>query len=282
MSLIVPRGPQWAYYTDNYPATPSTSAFGTAVTAGANDTMGTAVEALDTIAHDCEYLEITISGFNANATAHQVLLDILVDPAGGTSWSVLISGLLCGYTVASATTIPRACFYNFPLWIPAGTSIGLQAQTHHSATDAGNVTIAIQGGNSNPASWWCGQGVETIGVDTASSQGTLVTPGNTGAFSSWVDLGAPTTTTRDGGAIQTGVQSNGTDVAGRAFRIEFGAGDNRIGPARHLITGTTEAGWTHNSGPVFRSIRAGTQLQARGTANTTNTDALGCAAYLVY
>jgi hypothetical protein len=282
MGLIIPARPIWAFSSSSYPATPTTLQSGVAVTAGANNADGTAVAVVPTLTHDCEFLEIGISGFNATGTAQQVLMDILVDPAGGTTWSTLIADLLCGYTgIRGQTTGFSSCMYFFPLWIPVGSSLGAQARTSHTATEAGDISIVARGGNANPGSWWCGQSVETIGVDPSTSQGTLITPGNTGAYSSWVDLGAPTTVARHGGAVQFGVQANGAATNSRGFYVEFGIGGQSIGSPVRMCISTGESGCTYPMGVTFADIAAGAQLQARGTANGVNTDQVGCAAYIV-
>ena len=282
MALIVPSGPNWAYYTDNMPSTPSASQFGTTVTAGANDTMGTAVTCISALSHDCEYMQIFPGGYASSTNAGETIMDILFDPAGGTSWTTLISGLLVGHTRSRSTSTPSPLCYDFPIWLPSGTSIGAQAQTHLTTTDAGEVIISVRGGNRNPASWWCGQGVETIGVDRTSSQGTLITPGNSGAFSSWTSLGSPTVTTRTAGAVQFAGQGNSNNTSARAFRLEFGADSNIIGPPLNVFTNSTEDGWNMNSGLIFKQIESGEQLQVRGTSGATNTEQIGCAAYIVY
>ena len=281
MGLIMPSGPDWTYSSDNLPATPSSSPFGVNVVAGASNSDGTAVTLLSALAHDGEFIQIMTGNFSSSGAAGATLLDILYDPTGGTSWQSLIDDLIVGYTTsqASATRVDVVS-YSFPLWIPAGSSIGAQARTAHSSTLDGDVMVFVQGGHRNPAHWWAGQGVESIGINAASSQGTLITPGSSGAYSSWTNIGS--TTTYRGGAIQFGAQADGAAINTRQYRLQLGIGSNNIGLNYYMFTTSSESGTSIKTGLSFVDIPAGTQLQARGTSNTTNTDQVGVAAYVVY
>lgn len=276
---LLTAAPIWANYVDNMPSTPSNNV-GTQVTAGANNADGTAVSALSALAFDVELLQIGVQGFAAAAGNGSTLLDIMIDPAGGTSWAPLIDDLLAGMTAAanlgSAITAPH--WYMFPLWVPAGASVGLQARTAHSATLSGRVILRAWGGNRNPGSWWCGQKVTSLGIDDANSKGTDHTPGNTGALSSWADLGAVLPI--DAGAAQWAFQGDDDgDQQTRMYRLEFGAGATMIGGPLHGGTGTGETGVSFPRAPGFCNIPAGTQLQVRGTCNST-ADTIDVAAYL--
>jgi hypothetical protein len=283
MALILPSGPSWTYSTNNLGATPSTSTFGVNVTSGTGNSDGTAVTLLSALTHDVELIEIFTGEFSTSGDDSATLMDILYDPAGGSSWQTLISDLIVGYSTSQASlTRLDVVGFAFPLWIPAGASIGAQARSASSSSQTGGVMVFAKGGNKNPASWWAGQGVESIGINAASSQGTLITPDSSGAFSSWTDLGAPTVTTYRGGAIQFGVQGVGNATNTRAFYVQFGIGSNQIGVDFRISVGSTESGTSLKPGLMFHDIPAGAQLQARGTAHTTNTDQLGVAAYVVY
>jgi hypothetical protein len=257
---------------------------GTGVTAGANDSDGSAVSGISALTHDCEYLVVGISNWTANGENSSTLLDILIDPAGGTSWSTdpLISDLLTGQADAGTTNSDALpIVYHFPIWIKSGTSIGLRAQTARATDVSGRVWLYAYGGNANPSSWWCGQHVTTIGVDTATSQGTNHTPGNSGAYSTWADLGSPLPATC--GALQFAVQGTNTDTtqAGLQYFFEFGVGSTRIGPNIWRSTTTGENGTTISGGVLFSAQPSGTQLQVRATCSGT-AEILDVAAYAVH
>lgn len=287
MSLIHP-GPSWAHWSDNLGAAPSSDGltFGTGVTAGASNTDGSAATLLSALAHDCEYLVLGLSGFGQTGANSSALLDLMIDPAGGTDWSELIADLLAGYTHpfdwdsgSAGVGVPR--MYHFPLWIPAGASIGARARTAHTAAITGRVVAYGAGGNRNPASWWCGQKVETVGTfNAAASIGQAHTPGASGAFSSWTSLGSATGA--DTGAVQWAVQGEmDASATGRVYHFEFGAGSNRIGPRFMVGVTGAESSARFSPGPVFAQIPSGTQLQLRAACGAASPQPLDCAAYVV-
>src|SRR5215207_4816840 len=102
MSLIV-KPPSFAYCTGSWDTANPAVAPGTTVTPSATaNTDGTAQTLIPALSHDCEFLVISAGGYTAAAALASTALDILVDPAGGTSWSVLIDDLLVGYSSANA------------------------------------------------------------------------------------------------------------------------------------------------------------------------------------
>jgi hypothetical protein len=288
MGLILPSGPAFAHWSDNI-AAPSADGldYGSGVAPGLSNADGSAVTLLPALAHDCEYLVMAVSGFALSGANTSALLDILIDPAGGTSWSELIADLLCGYSsfveMDGSGNFGVPVMYHFPIWLKAGTSIGAQARCAHGSafTNTPRVVTFAAGGNKNPASWWCGQKVATVGtMDPSASRGQTHMSGASGAFSSWTSLGSATAARA--GALQYGVQGPGSaSVSGKVYRYEFGAGSSQIGPCCYRGMGGLEVGTHFFPGPVFCDIPAGTQMQVRAACGTTSPQSLDCAAYLV-
>jgi hypothetical protein len=290
MGLILPGGPDWAYYSHNLTATIATGAttFGTQVASGTGSADGSAVTVLSALAHDCEYLRLTLGSATATAIDNNALMDILIDPAGGTSWSVLIPSLAVG-GLAPITLNASGCRgasggYDFPLWIPAGASIGARARNAGGTLQTVSVYALARGGNANPASWWCGQRVSALGIDAGNSRGTSHTCHATAnTFSSWADLGSPLGAAC--GALQWAVMGTHTfssSWAAAQFEFEFGVGGSRLGsPLQRAIT-ASENGWWFPTGPIFKRLPAGAQLQCRGKASINSTAALSVAAYTVH
>lgn len=281
MSLIV-KPPSWGHCSHNITGSPTANA-GTTITAGANNADGSSAALLTNVSHDVEFLVIGFHSYNVSTGNGSTLVDILIDPAGGTTWSTdpVINDLLAGQTLGTGNALPITQWYFFPLWIKSGCSIGARARTAHTATIAGKVIAFAYGGNANPASWWCGQSVESIGINAAASQGTNHTPGNTGAFSAWANLGS--TLSKPCGALQFGVQGTNTDTtqANNAYHFEFGVASTRLAvPPILRCTNTSEAGWAAPTGPIFCALPDATQLQVRGTCGGT-AEALDVAAYAV-
>lgn len=292
MALMIPNGPAFAHWSDNYGAladpADGVSGFGVGITAGTSSADGTVVTLLSALAHDCEYLWVALSGIGTSGTATAALMDILVDPAGGTSWASLIDDLLVGSSASISYTGVGAAIpveYHFPLWIPAGASLGARIRMQSSSAPTTTRVMAVAaGGNKNPASWWCGQKVESVATfDAASSLGQLHTPGAAGAFSSWTSLGSPTSG-RSGAAQWAAASVTGTQSAARSYDFQFGAGGAQIGPRVYRGMSSSENGVSLYRGPIFCDIPAATQLQVRaacsGTLSSAQTN-LDCAAYLV-
>lgn len=288
MGLIQPSGPSWAYCTHNLPSSLTPTSLGASCTAGASHADGTAVEMLPALAHDVEYLRLAISVTATASDDNNALLDLLIDPAGGDSWAVLIEDLIAGggaeVSAVSTALGGPGIHYDFPLWIPAGASLGIRAR---GARSSGSPVIKVAafafGGNRNPASWWCGQRVSSINAAPSTSNGGLHTAGSSTAFSSWADLGSPLGAAC--GALQyaTGGQSAGawSNGTGPQYQFEFGGAGQRIGPPLYRWLGTAENGFWLATGPIFQQLAAGTQLQVRGACIATAA-AVGVMAYAVH
>lgn len=282
MGLIIPRGASWAYCSHNMPSTPSSNV-GTQVTAGTSNTDSTAVTLLTALTHDVEFMRISIAGQTiTTAQDNNSLFSILVDPSGGTSWSTLIPYLIAA-PVATTTTVPHAgIIYEFPLWVPAGSSIGCFARCAEAAsTPVTRVLIEALGGNRNPASWWSGQRVTAIGIDSTNSRGTSHTPGNAGSLSTWTNFGSALTA--DCGAIQWGAGGNfaSNTWTNNSYRMEFGVGSVMIGPPVAHATNSSESYWNISTGVIFARLAAGTQFMCRGTCDGA-ASAQNVAAYAVH
>ncbi len=264
------QAPDWAHCSDNLPSTPSTTNVGTSVTCGANNADGTAVSVLSALSHDVEFLVI---GFSSSSSSSGVnnscLVDVLVDPAGGTSWAyTLVEDLLAGFVLqagSNGSMFQRA--YYFPLWIPAGASIGIQGRTAHTSNFILRCNMWAYGSNRNPASWWCGQKVTTYGATPASSTGTNHTAGNSGAYSSWTTIAA---SAADHQAFNIAVQGvGGTTMNAGAYHFQFGVGGNQIGGTYYKQCATSESSWDASPGCIYKSVASGTNLQMRATCSTT-------------
>jgi hypothetical protein len=211
---------------------------------------------------------------------------LLVDPAGGTAWVELIADLVCGYThLGNAGPRAFSAYYHFPLYIKSGSSLGVRARCAHSANiTAGRLAISAAGEPSRPDAWWCGQKVETLGITAASSKGTDVTPGASGAFGSWTNVGG--TISARYGSVQMGL--NGENSAGSTAQTchwQLGYSSTPL-PGHPMIYGHTgtaeETGRIGGHLPSFCNIPAGTQMQIRGESSIAGPVAQNLAVYGVY
>lgn len=267
--------PVFAYWSSNYPTNPpnggNVSSHGTAFTAGASGADAAAVTLLTALAHDVHLVQIKLNGINGTTTDANAVADLLIDPAGGTSWTALIEDLACGFTnsgaAATVGSMLGAC-YTFPLYIPAGATVGLRAKTAHTADiTTGLATIEVFGEPSRPEMWWCGSGVETLGV--SDSKGTAVTSGSTNTWGSWTSVGS--TTSKHIKAIQLGINGSDATAANNGYYFQVGAGSSALPGSATLTRAITsgEAGYHYGQLATYCNIAAGTQLQVRGNASGT-------------
>ncbi len=270
MGLILPPF-GFAHTTSSLSGTPPAALIGTNFTVGANNADGTPVEVIADLTHDVHYLVLGIGGVNVSAGNGQGLLDVLVDRAGGTSWSSWIDDLVCGHTgTPTAGAIGLTCWYHFPVWLPAGASLAVQCRTRHTANiTTGRVVAHAYGNPSRPDMWWCGQGVESLGINAATSQGTDVTPGNTGAWGSWAAIG---TSSARYGAVQFGLNGSSSAATAIGYYWQLGIGSAQLpgSPTGYSSATTTEvsarAGFNQ---PIWCDVPSGTEWQVRGTASGT-------------
>jgi hypothetical protein len=285
MGLIIPDGPDWQAYSNNLSATPTqpgTASPGTAVTSSATANTDGSDVSLMTFDYDVELLEIIINRPWTTGES-SALLDILIDPSGGTSWltSPLITDLLCGNSRHTAGQ-SAAQYYLFPLRIPSGAAIGARIRDVVASALPAHVAVHAYGRPANPGMWWAGQGVESIGIDAANSHGTSHTPGNSGSYSSWTNFGSPIT--RNAKAVVWATQGQPSGVfTDHGYYIEFGIGGNRIGPVLVFQGGSAETVQKFGTAFGYKNIPSGTQLQVRGTGSgPTAAPSVSLAAYLVY
>jgi hypothetical protein len=133
------------------------------------------------------------------------------------------------------------------------------------------VIINLYGGSLQDS--WVGSGVEAMGIVTASSRGTLITPGTT-ADGSWVSLGTTTQEYRYIYVQHGGGNDADTTINAGVVSVELGAGSTLL-PGLNLFMAQTEANESTsimvNTGR-WRVLPAGTALQARlrfsGTAES--------------
>jgi hypothetical protein len=163
---------------------------GATVTPG-NNSKGSYAQVASAIARDALFISVNINTNNA-AASRDTIIDIGIDPAGGTSYSVLIPDLL-GTSAAGmgglATTSGVGIWYHFPLWIRAGSSIGARASVNNATVGTLRVRSIVMGSPKHPRSVRVGTKCTAHGITAASSSGTAVTSGTT-SEGAWTSLGA--------------------------------------------------------------------------------------------
>jgi hypothetical protein len=273
--MLKPFSHAFAYQSDNLAATPvnATSSIGTAVTGG-NSANGTPVAwGGGALGFEAQLLIVEIYSGSASNTDTRSLVDILIDPAGGTSWAAtpLVSGILAGH-LGSYTNFRRLYL---PVRIPNGANLGMQARSLTTGRTHRGV-MYVYGGYKGPGTWRCGSRVVSIGVDEANYSGTAHTAGNSGAWAaSWTSIGSTTATNLwCHNLLHTGPNS-GSWATTLGYYAQIGAGNNPLTlgdtDAVHLHSqcSTAEVMQVHTTVPVFADVPEGTQLQVRAKCSGT-------------
>ena len=219
-------GTRCEFVADNFPAVPAQILTGTSVTPGASNAEGawTQIFSAAAVSQDVDFLMMLIYAGTTSGQAKNHLLDIGVDPAGGTSYTPIISNIVCG---ASVSSIGGARKHAFPIRIKAGSSIAVRIQGNNATAGTVSVLARIFGRPTEPIFQKVGSYSETVGTIT-NSEGVAFTPG-TAADGSWVLLG---TTTRSLWWWNLCVQISNATMSGNEVYVEIAHGD---GSNKHII-----------------------------------------------
>jgi hypothetical protein len=254
-------------YTNN--ANPSGG--GTAITPGASNAEGswTQVASSANIANDVYGVWLWINSGNTSGQAKNHLLDLGTDPAGGTSYTAIVSNIQCGQ---AHNAVFGGFFYYLPIKIKAGSSVAVRIQGSNATAGTVRVNATFYGAPSNPHLVRAGTYSETVGTIT-DSNGVSFTPGNSNAEGSWVSLG---TTTRSCWYWIPSVQINNATTTSLMYYIDFAYGDasNKVMIVENLpilLSGTAEQTTQPMWSPVeyWKDVPAGSTLYVRGSCSST-------------
>lgn len=254
---------------DNFGATFTSAAMGTAVTSGGANLKGTAqsIWAGSSVTEDVYGIAIGFQAGDSAAALRLFLCDLLVDPAGGSSWSVKIANL----AVHGPSTVLGGVWYYFPLYIKSGTSIGMQIQCRVTTITL-RCLIKLFGKPGRPELAHVGNVVETIGASTATTVGTTVTPGTSAMGSYSASMG---TTVRNCFWWQMGILFDDSTCTAVTYWFDLAAGDasNKLTCIHMLpyINNSSEQGGKAIAGInlPYRNIPAGANVYTRSACITT-------------
>ena len=105
------------------------------------------VIAAGAVTADCHWIEVEVVDTMANATDTSAVLDIGVDPAGGTSYAVAIADLLVGHADDwhSNNGVGGSIRYHLPLKVASGSSVAIRGQTVTGADKNAGVLVRMRG-----------------------------------------------------------------------------------------------------------------------------------------
>jgi len=260
----------WKY--DNWGANPS-STIGTSVTPGASNVQGswTQIASSANIANEVVGFYLQVHAGATSTASKPQLMDIGIDPAGGTSYTAIISDMQIG--ASPALTAAGAREHYFPMKIPSGASVAARIRGANATAGTVRVAARFYGRPSNGLALPCGTYSQTLGADTANSTGTSITPGNA-SDGGWVDLG---TISRSLWWWQLGyVVANGTVTAEYTYlEVAYGDASNKTSIFTVMHGGTTAetcglAAQTQLLWPVaYCPVSAGTNIYVRGRCNNS-------------
>lgn len=275
--LIVPAPGQLCWQIHSHDST--ADATGVSITPG-NNTKGSYAQIIagSSVLYDVWQIRVIFDSNAVSGAARDTIVDIGIDPAGGTSYSVLIPDLLA--TSAGPYGL-GGIDYTFPLHIPAGSSIGARASVNNGTVGTLRAWVSLLGKPLNPESLWKGSVVEAIGIVSGSSRGTLVTPG-AGVEGSWTSLG---TVTRQAHWWEVGYGVNDSSLDAGNIHADLSAGSGAGGQIMLIenaqwIADTSER--IRRAGPhgFPRTVPAGYTIYGRIMQNATDTNT-SLAAYAV-
>lgn len=266
--LYVPNQSANNFTYDNWGANPA-STIGTSVVPGASSAEGsfTQIASSANIAQDIYgiYLQIHTGATSAAAKLH--VLDIGVDPAGGTSYTAVISDYVCGAAPSLSQAGAREVY--FPFFIKAGSSVAVRISGSNATAGTVRVAARFYGYRSAPQHFPVGTFSESFGVTGTS--GTAITPGNA-ADGSWTSVG---TTTNPLWWWQLGYQINNATITAEYTYLELAWGD---GSNKHTIFKVMHGGTTSETcglaaqtsmlwHAAYQPVPAGTAIYVRARCN---------------
>ncbi len=258
-------------FAHNLDATPSTSSPGTAITAGATPHVKTAFTSLiDPVPGDCYGFWLWFANGFLAATNSRALLDIAVSDSGvgAVAGDVILPNYLSGYraNVTFAGGAMQGAMF-VPLFIPSGKRVSARWQSARASAVLELVVFLNDCSPSGqPPKVW--RKADALGVTEASSQGTAIVSGSTGAESAWTAIGG--TTSRAYEAFLPGFQgASDTTLTSLAHHIEYGADSTAWAERYAQVTNNESVVGPHPPAPIYRGAPAGTQMQVRAESGGT-------------
>jgi hypothetical protein len=159
---------------------------GVSVTPGAGSE-GNYVQSAAALAFDVYGIRVWVVSGSTTSGIRDILLDIHIDQAGGTSYAAL-GGISNLFVPQDSSAVNSGRWFYFPLFIKAGSTVGVRGQSNIATTF--RVAIWYFGRPTRPEALQVAQYSETLGV--SGNGGTPFSCGNTSGWGSWTSLGTTT------------------------------------------------------------------------------------------
>lgn len=279
MGLLAPAHTSYGLILGSHLTTRPVAGFGTTVTAGGSaNTMGSYAQLISGANLTADVYGIRIMASNAfvGGANRQTLFTIGLDPAGGTSYTDTLTELIAdcpGSYIAG-----RGVEYFFPFFIKAGTSVGAKMQCTQ-ASQTMSVAAWFYCKPRTPEAMHVGTKFRSYGVVTATSEGTVLTPGTT-SEGSWTSMG--TIADNDMWWFQVGYTASDATYGNTLEHVDLGIGD---ASNKHLVI--VDDRWNKTTGEDVGRLFNGmgyhpakngdicyVRAQSSGTADTDTTAAV--------
>lgn len=241
----------------NFP-TVGSATWGASVTPG-TAAEGTPVQIFASTNFDTYWISIHVHSVAASAATRKGTMDVLI---GAATEEVLINDLLVGQ---AGSTFMYGKRWDFPLYIPAGSRLAVQAR--NDAATAFRAAVYLYGGYGHPNFRVAGN-VETYGVTSPS--GTAITPGASGAEGAWAAVTSSSSRVHWG--FVPSFQCNDTTMNNRMLAVDIGFGaaasETMIGEGYVFMTNSGEemSGPTPSM-PSFATVAASIRLAMRASCD---------------
>lgn len=245
---------------------------------------GSWVSQITTANFDVYFVAVLIADSFVSTADSRTLADIGYDPAGGTSYTVVVPNILVG-GASSAVFSPKT-FY-CPVFIPKGSQIATRIQSV-VVSNSVRIGLVLVGGLHADQERPHRGAIQDYGTNTATSGGTAMADAAIDTKGAWTQLGADTTRRHSGLAI--GMDTQETVVTNDRHRIDIGidpAGGTSytvVIPDVYVDAGSNES--MRNYGELFLpsllsiDIPVGSAIAARSQSSAANANSnLGIAVY---
>jgi hypothetical protein len=263
--LFVPQSAErYGLVTPSWGTTRPAAANGTSITPVTTNAYGTAVRLGNALTADAWGILININSNSGSAASRNSVIQLMVDPAGGTAYTAVLTGLLCGG--AAPYTLGGGMWYYFPYFINSGATIAVAGRG--SVVTAFTVGCEVYQTPENAQNMRRGSFFETLGitVGAGTAVGVTVVPGTT-SVGAWTAIG---TTTNPLWWWQFGLQMpvGDTSWAAATLHVDIGFGsattpDIIISDAIFTYDATEQAIKPELSGGCAYDVPGGSTIYAR-------------------
>ena len=249
----------------------SNTTHGEIVTAsGTAHTKGSWTQLLTATAFDAYWLEAKVTATQVINTDCSSLLDIGIDAAGGTSYTVVVPDVLVGQ---AGNINSYNSDFTIPVYIPAGSTVAARMQSAIISQTA-VVGVALYGGVGDDP-FPMQSHVVAYGVNTGDSGGVVCVNASIHVKSAWVEIISATTHPHRGVMAMMSLNTD-TKTGGPALiaDIGIGAGGSEVVLIADVYweTGGTEIiGNKTPHGEILTPVPEGSRLAIRTQTSTNNT-----------